>query len=63
MVPPPTSGDNSSPAAVAGYVASMSAELAILARRNGLESLSYLLEMVRLEAEGIRRADGGPAGR
>ena len=63
MVPPPTSGDNGSRAAVAGYVASMSAELATMARRSGLETLSYLLEMVRLEAEGLSRSGAGPAGR
>ncbi len=50
--------------AVASYVATLSAELAMMARRTGLESLGYLLEMVRLEAEDIaqpvpRRASGG----
>lgn len=38
-------------AAVARYVATMSADLAVMARRNGLNTLEYLLEMVRLEAE------------
>lgn len=37
---------------VAAYVASIAAELAILARRHHLDTLGYLLEMSRLEAEG-----------
>ena len=36
---------------VAAYVASMTAELAVLARRHRLDTLGYLLEMTRLEAE------------
>jgi len=50
--------------AVASYVATMSADLAVMARRTGLDSLGYLLEMVRLEAEDLaqplpRRASAG----
>jgi hypothetical protein len=41
--------------AVASYVASMSADLATMARRSGLDTLGYLLEMVRLEAETASR--------
>jgi hypothetical protein len=41
--------------AVANYVATLSADLAIMARRTGLETLGYLLEMVRLEAENASR--------
>jgi len=33
----------------------MSADLATMARRTGLDTLGYLLEMVRLEAENIYR--------
>ncbi len=40
---------------VANYVATMSADLATMARRTGLETLGYLLEMVRLEAENVTR--------
>jgi hypothetical protein len=40
--------------AVASYVATMSADLATMSRRTGLETLGYLLEMVRLEAENSR---------
>ena len=37
--------------AVANYVATVAADLATMARRAGLETLGYLLEMARLEAE------------
>ena len=40
-------------AMVANYVATMSADLATMARRTGLDTLGYLLEMVRLEAESV----------
>lgn len=39
----------------ANYVATLSADLAVMARRSGLDTLGYLLEMVRLEAEGVYR--------
>jgi hypothetical protein len=39
------------PAGVASYVATISADLATMARQQGLDTLSYLLDMVRLEAE------------
>jgi len=47
---------------VANYVATLSADLAVMARQSGLDTLGYLLEMVQLEAEtiyrrGDRRAD------
>jgi len=45
--------------AVASYVATLSADLAALARRSGLDTIGYLLEMVRLEAESAAR-QGGP---
>jgi hypothetical protein len=48
--------------AVASYVATLSADLAALARRSGLDTLGYLLEMVRLEAESAAR-QGGPVAR
>jgi hypothetical protein len=41
--------------AVAIYVATLSADLATMARDTGLETLGYLLEMVRLEAESSAR--------
>jgi hypothetical protein len=36
-------------------VATLSADLATMARRSGLDTLGYLLEMVRLEAESETR--------
>jgi hypothetical protein len=38
--------------AVADYVATMTADLAAMAREHGLTLLGQLLEMARLEAEG-----------
>jgi hypothetical protein len=37
--------------AVAEYVAAMTADLATIARQNGLNTLGYILDMARLEAE------------
>ncbi len=44
----------------AAYVAEMSGELAGIARRHGLDTLGYLLDMARLEAENAV-APGGDA--
>lgn len=52
------SRDTTGRSAVASYVASISADLAAMARRNGLDTLGYLLEMVRLEAENVVRPGG-----
>ncbi len=41
--------------AVASYVATVSSDLANMARGTGLETLGYLLEMVRMEAENLVR--------
>ena len=57
-----TSGEVASRTAVASYVASMSADLAAMSRKTGLETLGYLLEMVRLEAESTSRQANGPNG-
>ncbi|HXQ82960.1 MAG TPA: hypothetical protein VN769_02720 [Xanthobacteraceae bacterium] len=48
-----TDGQNGAgtPDEAARYIASLVEELAQLARRNGLDTLSYLLEMARLEAD------------
>jgi hypothetical protein len=58
-----SSAENGNRTVVANYVATMSADLATMARRTGLDTLSYLLEMVRLEAESvngrIERKTGG----
>lgn len=41
--------------AIASYIATITADLAIMSRRSGLDTLGYLLEMVRLEAESVAR--------
>ena len=48
---------------IANYVATLSADLATMSRDTGLETLGYLLEMVRLEAESSARPTNGPNGR
>ena len=48
-------GETGNRTVVANYVATMSADLATMARRSGLDTLGYLLEMVRLEAESETR--------
>ena len=63
MANQPTSSELGSRTAVASYVASMTADLATMSRRSGLETLSYLLEMVRLEAESAKNDIGGTARR
>ena len=40
-------------AAVARYIASMSGDLARLARNSGFQTLGYLLEIAQLEAEQV----------
>jgi hypothetical protein len=44
-----------SPDSVAHYIAAITAELAKMAQRNGLETLSTLLEMAQLEADHIAK--------
>lgn len=51
-------GDGADRDDVAHYIASLSADLAVMARRTGLETLGYLLEMARLEAENACRQGG-----
>lgn len=51
--------DDGEKAATAAYVASLTADLAALARKQKLNTLGYLLEMARLEAEGLARAGEG----
>jgi hypothetical protein len=46
----------------ASYIAEMSGDLAALARRNGLETLAYLLDIARLEAESGEKSAGPPDG-
>jgi hypothetical protein len=44
------------PGPVAEYIAQITAELAALAKQNGFDSLSYILEMARLEAAEISKS-------
>jgi hypothetical protein len=44
--------------AVADFIASHAVELAALARAHQLDTLGYLLEMAKLEAESFARANG-----
>ena len=53
------SGEGEDRAAVANYVAALSADLAALARRHGFDTLGYLLDMARLEAENESRHGDG----
>ena len=46
-------------AAAAAYVAALSADLATLGRRHKLDTLGYLLDMARLEAEGTAQGANG----
>jgi hypothetical protein len=48
--------------AAANYVATLSAELALVARRHGLDALGYILDMARLEAENAIRHNNGGGG-
>jgi hypothetical protein len=43
--------DGETPESAAHYIAALSGELAKIARRNGLDTLSEILEMARLEAD------------
>ena len=45
---------------VAAYVADLTGELALVARRHGLDTLAYLLDMARLEAESTARRPKTP---
>jgi len=48
--------------ATANYVATLSGDLAALARHHGMPTLGYLLDMARLEAENVVRLnDNDPA--
>jgi hypothetical protein len=44
------------PGPVAEYIAQITAELAALAKQNGFDSLSYILDMARLEAAEISKS-------
>ena len=64
MANPTAAGELSNRIEVASYVATPSADLPFTVRRTGLDTLGYLLEMVRLETENIyRHADRKNGGR
>jgi hypothetical protein len=44
--------------AAAAYIADLSGGLAQMARRNGLTTLGYLLDMAKLEAESVKGQNG-----
>lgn len=46
-------GGTETPDSAAHYIATLAEELAQMARRNGLDTLSYILEMARLEADQV----------
>jgi hypothetical protein len=51
MLADPTSVTEAKRSQAAAYVASMTSELALIAQNHKLDTLSYILEMARLEAE------------
>jgi hypothetical protein len=50
--PPSESNDRT---AAAAYVAMLSADLALIAKNHGFDTLGYILDMARLEAENAAR--------
>jgi hypothetical protein len=50
-----TEADQADPAAAANYVAELTASLAVIARKHGFDTLGYILDMARLEAESASR--------
>jgi hypothetical protein len=52
-----TNGPNGeeTPDSAAHYIAAIAGELAKIAKRNGLDTLSTILEMARLEADQVTR--------
>jgi hypothetical protein len=53
--------DAATAASLAGYIAEMAAEMAIMAERADLPMLSYFLRLARVEAESKARELGSPA--
>jgi hypothetical protein len=43
--------------AAAAYIADLTGGLALIARRHGLDTLGYLLDLAKLEAESVKGAD------
>ena len=51
--------ESSEQAAAASYIATFATELGLIARRHRLDTLSYLLDMAKLEAENATRHVNG----
>ena len=57
LAQPPTERDDRT--AAANYVATLTADLASIAKSHGLDTLGYLLDMAHLEAENAARTSSG----
>jgi hypothetical protein len=55
----PTSEDAMNLREAVSFIADLSGELASIASRHHLDTLAYLLDMARLEAENLRRDTSG----
>jgi hypothetical protein len=59
MTSPDNETSRAAQRAAADYVAELVLELALIAHRHRLDTLGYLLEVARLEAESISRSSNG----
>jgi hypothetical protein len=59
MKEPASLTDDDARAAAASHIAGLAAELAQIARLNKFDTLGYLLEMARLEADNLVRGSNG----
>jgi hypothetical protein len=53
--------DGQTPAEAAAYIAELCGDLSSIARRQQLDTLVYILDMARLEAQNLIRPPGGKA--
>lgn len=51
--------EGETPTDAAAYIAELSASLSAVARRHHLDTLGYILDMARMEAEALTRAQDG----
>jgi hypothetical protein len=49
----------SGPAEAAAYVGELAGDLALIARKHGLDTLGYILDMAKLEADNVARLANG----
>ena len=59
MTPPDDQTSRDAQLAAADYVAAVLMELALIARSQRLDTLGYLLDVARLEAESVSRSSNG----